>query len=143
MFCWHAVTATSTAARTNPLSLLGSSCRWFDLHNLAATHLERTPILVMLQRSKHPPYSIGLQFALMTKQGVCDKIWSKSLPVATASEGCSQGHALTPMRTTLSEWNNAVVIYSCGSLLSIASCYRVACWQFPSFPDYNQQLHMH
>ena len=77
---------------------------------------------------------MGLEFILMTNQDVRDKVWSKLLPAATEYEGSSRGSALTPTPGKLPEWKHAIIEHSCGSLLSTASRYRVACWQFPSFP---------
>lgn len=103
------------------------------VHNLAATHFERIPILAVIQRRDAPPHPMWLNLALLTEQGLCEKAWCKHLRAATKS---SRLHSSIPtsMQAMLCERKNSVAVHSCGLLLTTASGYRVAVWQFPSSP---------
>lgn len=131
--CWLAVTARSTRLPDLCIDCPHGIQFVHRQYNLAATRLEKLPIFVIIQRSDDG-FPI-LNLAMMGKEGLCGKNWRKYFPAATESERPSRGGEPLIWTKLLSEWAKALVVHSCGLLLTTGWHYRIAVWQFPSFPD--------
>ena len=123
-----AVTASSTGVQHLPHEIPEQV--W------ATTRIAMTPILVSLQGFLQDAVPCRMHFSLMEYGDFGPRTWSKSFAAAPGALRHPPGAVETTVdKVTFSQWQIAVLVHSCGLLLTSASQHRVAVWQFPSSPD--------